>query len=167
MAKFCIRRLNVEFRKISEDLYSVIDLSEYDYSNFEDVLTGTVMIEIETPSNEGFSVLIPAGRSQIFSCKNSKILPLHDGQYCVSTKSCGAPIKKMVGYYPNLKEKLDGLVMTTKDKKYIHYLFVEYNLMKILDEHDNKKDAARIYQDISDMLEACSSGGGRMAPVRM
>lgn len=158
MAKFCIKKLNVEFRKISEDQYSIIDLSEYDYNDIEDVYSGINQFNIKTPTNEDFTVLVPAGRSQIFSIKSLRLLPLHDGQYCITTESCGAQIKKLVGYYPVMREKIDGLVVTTKDKKYIHLLFEEFKMMQILDEHGDKKSAERIYQDIRDMLEKCGPG---------
>jgi|SRR5690606_5594821 len=158
MPKYCIKKLNVEFRKISEDQYSIIDLSEYDYNDINDVYSGINEIKVKTPLNEDFTVFVPSGRSQIFSCKGLNILPLHDGQYCITTESCGAPIKRLVGFYPVMRDKIDGLVMTTKDPKYIHLLFEQFKMMQILDEHDDKKSAERIYQDIRDLLAKCGKG---------
>lgn len=156
--KFCIKKLNVEFKKISEDLYSIIDLSEYDYDNINDVLGFSVEIKISTPSEEEFLIMMNCGSGSMFSLKDKKLFAIEDGQYCISTKSCGASIKKLVGYYPNIKEKIDGLIMTTDDKKYMKLIFEQFQIMKVLDEHDNKKDAKRIYEDISDLLEKCRPG---------
>ena len=116
--KFCIRRLNVGFKKISDDQYSVIDFSEYDFNNIDDLLIETIEIKVETPSNEVFSILLPAGRSQIFSVKAKNVIPLVDGKYCISAESCGGIVRKNVGYYPVMKSKIDSLILTTKDKLY-------------------------------------------------
>jgi hypothetical protein len=158
MPKFCVKKLNVDFRKISDDVYSVRDLSEYDFNDIQDVLTSAIEIKIKTPGDEEFSLLMPGGGATQFSLKNKKLFAMEDGQYCVTTESCGGPVKKLVGYYPNIKEKIDGLILTTKDKQYIKLIFEQYKIMQVLDEYDNKKDAGRIYQDITDMLEKCMAG---------
>ena len=78
--KFCIKHLNVEFRKITDDLYSIIDLCEYEYNDIDDLQNHIITFKIDTPTNETIEVMVPAGRSQIFSLKGKNIIPFVDGR---------------------------------------------------------------------------------------
>ena len=95
MAKFCVKKLNVEFRKISDDVYSVIDLSEYDFNDIQDVLTSVIEIKIKTPGEQEFSLLMPGGAATQFSLKSKEIFAMEDGQYCITTESCGGHVKSL------------------------------------------------------------------------
>ena len=163
--KFCIKKVNVEIKKISDDLYSIIDLSEYEFNDINDLQNEAITFKIETPSKETFEVMVPAGRSQIFSVKNKKVLPLLDGKYCISLVSCGGLIKKNLGYYPNMECEIDNVIVTSKDKEEAMTLYNDFKMMKILDEYGDSSTASKIYGDISDMLKGCRSGKKCMGQV--
>lgn len=162
---FCIKKVNVEIKKISDDLYSIIDLSEYEFNDIADLQKDTVTFKIDTPSNESFEVMVPAGRSQIFSVKNKKVLPLLDGKYCVSLVSCGGNVKKNIGYYPNMECDINNVIVTSKYKREAMTLYNDFKMMKILDEYGDSSTAAKIYGDISDMLKGCRTGKKCMGQV--
>lgn len=163
--KFCIKKLNVEFRKISDDLYSIIDLSEYEFNDIAELQDHPVTYKIDTPSKETFEVMVPAGRSQIFSVKNKKVLPLLDGRYCVSIESCGGIVKKNIGYYPNMECDIDNVVVSSTNPVEAMTLYNDFKMMKILDEYGNSSTADKIYGDLSDMLKGCRSGKKCMGSV--
>ena len=156
--KYCAKHINFELRKISDDLYSIIDLSDYEFQDIKD-LSGIISIKIKTPSKETFELLMPVGSSQIFSAKNKSIVCPQDGIYCIELESCGAVLKKNIGFYPKMQGDINNLIVTTRDKKIFKQLKDDFEIMNILNEYGDTTSAERIYGDIQDMLKGCRSSG--------
>lgn len=156
--KFCAKHINFEFRKISDDLYTIIDLSDYEFRDIKD-MSGLIELKINTPAKETFNLLMPAGNSQIFSIKNKNLVCLQDGIYCIEVVSCGVTVKKNIGFYPKLEGDIDNLIVTTRDKKTFMDIKGDFQIMKTLNEYGDTTNAERIYGDIQDMLKGCRSSG--------
>ena len=149
---YCIKHFNIEFRKISDDQYIIIDLSEYTFIDINNLEGKTNTIKIKTPGKEEFEVIIPAGGSKIFSLLDKDIVDMQDGKYCIEVQSCGSIIKKNLGYYPKIKCKIIDLLLRTNDKeKYMSYLS-KLEVVKTLNEYGDTENAERIYEDIEDLL---------------
>lgn len=156
--KFCAKHINFEFRKISDDLYTIIDLSDYEFKNIFNV-SGPITLKIKTPARETFNLVIPAGNSQIFSAENKGLICLQDGIYCIEVESCGVPIKKNIGFFPKMEGDINNLIVTTGDKEKFKELREDFEIMKILYEYGDTTSAERIYGDLQDMLKGCRSSG--------
>ena len=163
--KFCAKHINFEFRKISDDLYSIIDLSDYEFKEMLDV-SGLITLKIKTPAKETFELLIPAGNSQIFSAENKGLICLQDGIYCVEVTSCGVPIKKNIGFFPKMEGDINNLIVTTVDKATFKELRQDFEIMKILYEYGDTTSGERIYRDLQDLLKGCRSPGACMGKVQ-
>lgn len=155
---FCAKHINFEFRKISDDLYSIIDLSDYEFKEISDV-SGTITLKIKTPAKENFTLLMPAGNAQMFSAENKGLICLQDGIYCIEVESCGVPIKKNIGFFPKMEGDINNLIVKTKDKESFKSLREDFEIMKILYEYGDTTSAIRIYGDLQDMLKGCRSPG--------
>lgn len=155
--KFCAKHINFEFRKISDDLYSIIDLSDYEFKEMLDV-SGLIILKIKTPAKETFELMMLAGNSQIFSAENKGLICLQDGIYCIQVTSCGVTIKKNIGFFPKMEGDINNLIVTTGDKATFKELRQDFEIMKTLYQYGDTTSADRIYRDIQDMLKGCRSG---------
>lgn len=157
---FCIKHLNFEFRKVSDDQYVIIDLSEYTFLDITKMEGKSNTVKVTTPGKEKFEVIVPPGGSKMFSLLDKDVVDMQDGRYCIEVESCGKPIKKNLGYYPKIKCKIqDLLIRTNEEEKYISYLS-QLEVIKALNEHGDTDNAERIYEDLEDLLR-CGDDGSR------
>ena len=155
---FCIKHLNIEFKKVSDDQYVIIDLSEYTFLDINNLEGKSNTIKITTPGKEVFEVNVPAGGSKMFSLLDKDVVDMQDGKYCIEVSSCGPVIKKNFGYYPKIKCKIvDLLLRTNETEKYMSYLS-QLEVIKTLNEYGDTENAERVYEDLEDLLRCGNKG---------
>lgn len=99
---FCIQHLDVEFKMISDELFSIRDCSLLNSDDVELARGQEYELHIEDDFGKKASLMVPFGGCRTYHCKELGFR-FCDGLYCVSVEGCEGILSEQILYYPELR----------------------------------------------------------------